>query len=50
MLRDGYKTSTHLENSDKPDTKIVYFKHLESFRSVKYPLKILQNGQNARSK
>ena len=23
MLRAGYKTPTHLDNSDKPDTKIV---------------------------
>ena len=50
MLQAGYKTTTHLDNSDKPDTKIVNFKHLESFRSVKYPLISLQNGQNARPK
>ena len=30
-VRAEYKTPTHLDNSDKPDTKIVNFKHLESF-------------------
>ena len=49
MLRVGYKTPTHLDNSDKPDTKVVSFKHLESFRSINIP-KSLQNGQNAQPK
>ena len=37
MLRTGYKTPTHLGNSDKSDTKIVNFKDLELFRSVTTP-------------
>ena len=40
MLWAGYTTPIHLDNSDKPDTNIVKFKHLESFHSLNTPYKV----------